>query len=399
MSKRIRALINPDLLIWARESMGYTQESVAKKMHVNLNKIKDWETGLNYPTIIQLRKLGHIYKRPIAIFFLPKRPKDFAPLRDFRCIRARSGKQYSVALNYAVRQAYERRLLALDLYEETDENIPSFTKSVSTDDNPEKIGLEIRNMLGITKEKQINWYDSYDALNMWRSAMEQKGVLVFQSSGIDVEEMRGFAIGEYPLPAISLNMKDTPNGRIFTLLHEFVHIMLKESSVCDIREWLKRTYEDQKVEVFCNQVAGATLVNKQDLLTEDIVHQKFREKNWQKRDFTLIARRFKVSREVIMRRFLTFGWITQAYYERRRDEFLLEYEDIRKKKRTGFAPMHKKVVGSVGLSYSELVLNSYNQRLITLNTLSNYLGGVHLKHLPKIQEEVFNRIQRLRAQL
>ena len=41
MSKRIEAIIKPDLLIWARESAGFTKEGAADKLRIKLQKLED----------------------------------------------------------------------------------------------------------------------------------------------------------------------------------------------------------------------------------------------------------------------------------------------------------------------------------------------------------------------
>jgi len=79
MSKRIEAIVKPDLLIWARESAGFTKEDAANKLRIKLQRLEDWEAGASRPTIKQLRKLGQLYKRPIAVFYLDEKPTDFQP--------------------------------------------------------------------------------------------------------------------------------------------------------------------------------------------------------------------------------------------------------------------------------------------------------------------------------
>ena len=71
MPKGIEANINPKLLIWARDSIGPNVSDVSKKMKFSEQKILDWESGKSKPSVPQLRKLANLYKRPIAIFFLP----------------------------------------------------------------------------------------------------------------------------------------------------------------------------------------------------------------------------------------------------------------------------------------------------------------------------------------
>ncbi|NIP23976.1 MAG: helix-turn-helix transcriptional regulator [candidate division Zixibacteria bacterium] len=71
MARSADAPVNPDLLVWARRNSSLTIEQVAKKVSVKPERLKQWEKGELMPTIKQLSKLGHIYKRPIAIFYRP----------------------------------------------------------------------------------------------------------------------------------------------------------------------------------------------------------------------------------------------------------------------------------------------------------------------------------------
>lgn len=71
MARSDDALVNPDLLVWARRNSSLTIEQVAKKVPVKPEHLELWEKGELRPTIKQLSKLGHIYKRPIAIFYRP----------------------------------------------------------------------------------------------------------------------------------------------------------------------------------------------------------------------------------------------------------------------------------------------------------------------------------------
>ncbi|WP_206743056.1 ImmA/IrrE family metallo-endopeptidase, partial [Pseudoalteromonas undina] len=48
---------------------------------------------------------------------------------------------------------------------------------------------------------------------------------------LDRDEFRGFAIADDHAPVIFINATDTPQAQIFTLLHEFVHLLINESGV------------------------------------------------------------------------------------------------------------------------------------------------------------------------
>ena len=91
MSRSIPALVRPALLVWAREKAGWRPEEAAAKLRTQVERLREWERGAERPSIAQLRKLGELYKRPLAVFFLPEPPRDFDPQREFRRLRRTRG--------------------------------------------------------------------------------------------------------------------------------------------------------------------------------------------------------------------------------------------------------------------------------------------------------------------
>ncbi|MEW5813925.1 MAG: helix-turn-helix transcriptional regulator [Spirochaetota bacterium] len=147
--KTVRANIKPALLTWARESLGFSLADAAKKLNVAEDRLRAWEVGEDRPTINQLRKMTDVYKRPLAVFFLPEPPKGFQVMKDFRRMPGTIAGLYSPQLLLDVRCAQERRQLALDLLSEIDEKPKTFTLKAELTDNPEQIGAQIRKDLSI----------------------------------------------------------------------------------------------------------------------------------------------------------------------------------------------------------------------------------------------------------
>lgn len=73
---KIKALITPELLVWAREKAGLTIADVVEKIEVVPKIITSWEQGLAKPTLPEARKLAEIYKVHFAMFFLSEPPKE-----------------------------------------------------------------------------------------------------------------------------------------------------------------------------------------------------------------------------------------------------------------------------------------------------------------------------------
>lgn len=105
------------MLVWARETASLTPEEAATALDVTIDRLLAWEKGDDQPTVNQLRRIAQRYKRPLSVFYLSERPKDFQPLRDFRQLPGIGDRRYSAKLAYEVRAAHERRLVALDVLE------------------------------------------------------------------------------------------------------------------------------------------------------------------------------------------------------------------------------------------------------------------------------------------
>ncbi|HLX00333.1 MAG TPA: XRE family transcriptional regulator [Candidatus Acidoferrales bacterium] len=381
------ALPNPTLLVWARESLKLDQEAAAKKLRIKVERIVSWESGTSKPTLSQLRKMADLYKRPLAVFYLPERPKDFQPLRDFR--RASLGLNASLTPNLvlAIRRARDRRDWALELYDALGEGPPEFGGSLKSDIATDDAASAVRKTLGIKFEVQTQWATAYDALRNWRLAVEAAGILTFQASDLETREARGFSLSDRPLPVAVANVKDAPRGRIFTFLHEVVHIMLNESGICDVIDDRQHSSPTAQVETYCNQVAGAALFPLTEFMASAVVRShKKGDPRWRDAELRDLSRRFGGSREAGLVRLLSLRLTTWDYYLEKRDELYKQYQEAQKNAK-GFAAPHTVAVSNAGLTFTKLVLDGLSQNRINASDFSDYLQ-LRVKHLPEVQRDV-----------
>ena len=87
------------------------------------------------------------------------------------------------------------------------------------------------------------WYQDYSnvrlAFNYLREKIENAGIIVMQSGivgtnthrNLNVREFRGFLLYDDIAPLIFINSKDSLNGKIFTLIHEYIHFLLQEDDI------------------------------------------------------------------------------------------------------------------------------------------------------------------------
>jgi len=382
---------NAEILRWAREKSTLTLDVAAKKADVKPEKLAKWEVGEARPSIPQLRKLARVYKRPLAVFYLPAPPRSSTMLKDYRRLPGQVACVPSSKLAYEIRRASERREIALELADDLRLPLPTIGLKLDLSETSESAGTRVRTLLGVTRAVRTRWKDHYDALNGWKSALESLGVLVFQASDIPREEMRGFSISEFPMPVITVNSKDQPRGRIFTMVHEFAHLLLHQGGVCDMDEDAQRPPEEQRVEVFCNAVAAEAIVPMAELLANPAVNDVVEGSRQADAAITQLARQFQAGREVIVRRLLTANRVSNDFYVAKRLKYQSEFEkDQGSSKEPIPIPQFRKVLGLSGRFFTRLVLDTYDEEIITAADVSAYLG-MKLQHLPALQRALRSR--------
>jgi Zn-dependent peptidase ImmA (M78 family)/DNA-binding XRE family transcriptional regulator len=395
----IRALVKPELLAWTRNRAKVTAADAAQAVGVDVDSIEAWEIGKDAPTISQLRHLAAKYHFPLAVFYLPKPPVDFAPLRDFRRLPDADDRSISANLAYHIRNAYERRELALELHHDLREPVRAFPLKANTSDSPETLGEKVRQFLGVTDDAQKKAARQLKSFDFWRRNLEENDILAFVVSGphhsVELKEMRGFAIAKAEMPVVVINGKDySQGGKCFTLLHELAHVMLGESAISNGE--LGGTVEEQKIERFCDAVSAAALMPR-DLMLSFPQVKPSGERKWSDDDLRTMAQAIGVSREAFLLRLVTLRRATWDFYNARRAKFKEEYEEaVAQKAMTEKKPLPIKrsvmLMSWNGRGFTRLVLRSYYDQRITLNDVSSYLGA-KVKHIPALERAAFQKAE------
>jgi Zn-dependent peptidase ImmA (M78 family)/transcriptional regulator with XRE-family HTH domain len=388
----VKAKVNPKLLVWARDDAGLTLAEAAQKLRIQVDLFEAWEEGIERPTISQMRRVADLYKRPLALFYLSEIPSGFMVIRDFRRLPGEKLRQYPPELRVAMRRAHECRRIALELAEEVDTRFKPFGMRCSLADAPDEVAARIRKVLSVTLAEQTQWREPNRAFRIWRERCENADVLVFQASSFSPAAARGFSIADDVLPVIVVNRKDAHSGRIFTLLHELTHILLREGGVCDLRPNARRITDEERVEVFCNAVAGSALVPTEYLASHPVVVEHTPQRlEWDDREIEALSATFAGSREVVVRRLFALRRTSMNFYERKREEYEKDLDQIRLSKAKSKKQMKRNIpgetVGALGRPFISLALETYHQQRITLNDLSDMLG-VKSRHIEKIEKRL-----------
>ncbi|HEX8228041.1 MAG TPA: XRE family transcriptional regulator [Chloroflexia bacterium] len=386
------ASINPDLLRWARETSGYSLEAAAKKIDIDPSLLLRAEQVTATLTVPQLRKAAVAYKRPADIFYLSEPPAPLPQPRDFRTVGNTNAQNPELTPDMRLewRRALLKRATALELLAEQGESPPTISIKAKISEDPEGVAQRVTNWLDISAPKRPYNRAPRLMLNNWIRLIEAHGVLVFQTSGIEIEEARGLSYWAKELPFILLNGKDAYRPRLFTLLHELVHLLLRETgSACDP---LRSGVNLSPIETFCNRVAAAILIPRENILEHPLVIRRTSvRQRWPDSVIQKLADKYGVSRQVLLIRLQHLGLTDSLFVQNRLEAFEEEYRrsELNKPKvvRTGGPLPSSIALRDNGRRFCRLVLTAVDANVISEIDAANYLG-LKTKHFDTIRDAI-----------
>jgi Zn-dependent peptidase ImmA (M78 family) len=343
MAKSGKALMTPEVLKWAREErIKLSIDYAAKKLKVAPEQLEAWEHGIDQPTFAQLKRIANFYKTHISIFYLPGPPTGFQPLTDHRSLpeSLKIDEDQAYRLNANILEAYERRETLIGLYELLEESPPQVTLKLSEADDPGYASQKIRSFLEFNRERLAKSKNAHAALKFWKQTVEAKGILACQTSAnphlsINLETARGFCIAQNPFPVIVVNSKDSPNGRIFTIIHELVHIALGKSVIQNTG--FSSHPNLNSPEFFCTQVAAQVLVPEKEIYRN-------------------------------------------SHQEKDKDDSA---------QTGGCASYHNRLLNASGEHFARTAFTAYYEQKITLAELASVLSNSNIKPLSEIESAIF----------
>lgn len=389
----VRALINKATLLHICDGKKVSSSYLIKTGHFSNKNIKRWLNvdDANLPTVIQAKKIASCLHVPFAGLYMNP---DQIPLEKIPKIRNMRSMYGGVtiddsALNIALLDLLSERTFLHNTAKELGINLTIFSASAPTGDDPKHWASEIRRQFEIEIDKQYKSTSARQFYLYLRKQIEDKGVFIHCFSDVSVDELRGVAIFD-DIPIIGINKDDRPPAKSFSIIHELVHILKRESSLCND---MQDSYAGVNEEVFCNAVAGELLLPTEELL--NFMAQKSIDSPYQLDDFKTIAARFSVSREVVVRRLLNTGRITQGEYEIICSHFKQEIENDREKQKiarqnglsTGIPRnMSREAYDKTSTTVCKALLRGYAEDYFSKQDISHHLG-INLKHIDNFLTE------------
>ena len=306
-----RVAVNPTLIRWARERAGLAQEALAARF----KKLPEWEAGETQPTLKQVEAFAHAVHVPVGYLFLSEPPEEPVPIPDFRTLAGRAVRQPSPNLLDTIYACQERQSWYRDFARVAQQPEVGFVSSATVETPPEAVAARMRETLGFDLAARRACPTWADALRLFIRQADAASVLVMVSGVVmsnnyrrlDPTEFRGFALCDPLAPLVFVNGADTKAAQMFTLAHELAHLWLGASALSN-NEAAPRPGVRQE-EVWCNAVAAELLVPLAVLRTE------LREAEALPQALARLARAFKVSTLVILRRLLDADWLDRERFD------------------------------------------------------------------------------------
>ena len=297
-----RVEVKPEILRWARERSGQSVHDLQRRFP----KFDAWERGEVLPTLKQLEAFAKTTHTPVGYLFLQDPPVEELPVTDFRTMGDVEVSRPSPDLLDTLYLCQQRQDWYRDEIRSAGEAPLSFVGSLDTTIDPASAAAHMRDFLGFDVDQRRQSPTWTDALRQFIDQADALGILVMVSGvvgsnthrSLDPEEFRGFALSDPLAPLVFINGADTKAAQMFTLAHELAHLWLGESGVSNPEAVV---IPDHSIEHWCDQVAAELLV------PSSLIREEFDSGTELSGEVNRLARRFKVSTLVVLRRIHDVG--------------------------------------------------------------------------------------------
>lgn len=268
--------INPEILVWARETAGYELSEAARRLGLvdgkaatGEEKLAAYERGEKEPSRPLLLKMSKQYRRPLLTFYLDAPPGRADRGEDFRTIHRAVDPSENGMVDALVRRIKARQeVLKEALASEQDYERLAFIGSYSLEQGTQGLVGQIRAKSGFDLAMYRSKHSQEEAFQYLRERIENLGVFTVlignlgsHHTNLSAEIFRGFAIADPVAPFVVINNQDAKSAWPVTLLHEVSHLWLGQTGISGAAA-------EREVERFCDGVASELLVPEAEIANE-----------------------------------------------------------------------------------------------------------------------------------
>lgn len=354
---RVDVSISKDILEWviSRIHMEDVSSTVTQRL-------LQWYNGEKIPTFNQVEETSRATGIPLGYFFLTMPPKEDLSLLDYRTVDSLELQKPSRNLIDTIHNMEQIQDWAKEELASAGASTLEYVGSLKDNKQSNSFVSKVRDILDLS----VDWFmqsktpdDSYRRI---RTKISDAGVIVMMSGIVGnnthrtlaIDEFRAFAIVDDYAPLIFINSNDSINGRLFSLLHEFVHILMGKNNFYNDR--YSAHGQVNPAETICNAVAA-------EILVPDVLFvKKWSEEICQNNEEATIATLTKIFRcgtTVIARKALDHQFITKQLYNKIAQIAVQRYNEYRKKaKENPGGDFYKTAVSRIDQRFFRMLVGS-----------------------------------------
>lgn len=225
--------VSKDILQWVINQSG--RHNVSSKIMDNLSS---WLADEKKPTYHQIEKVSKATGIPFGYFFLKTPPKEDLSIVEYRTVDSvellnPSRNLIDTMKSMEVIQDWMRSYLGETL------DGCTYVGAMKNQNDTIAFANYVCNILSLKDDWRKDCNSATDLFRKLRKAISDSGTIVMLNGVVgnnthrplDIHEFRAFAIVDDIVPLIFINNNDSENGKLFSLIHEFAHICLGESSL------------------------------------------------------------------------------------------------------------------------------------------------------------------------
>ncbi len=313
------------------------QPGVENLNHELSSRLKDWINESAEPTFSQIQKLSSAIGIPFGYFFLNKPPVENVPLLKFRSVENEEIVEPSRELINTIHYMENVQDWIKDYKKSNSFSELEYVGCLRNEKDSHKIARKILDYLELSSDWYKEHKDKRKAFNFLRERLNYIGITVMMNGvcgnnthkPLSIKEFRAFCMVDKLAPLIFINSTDSDGAKIFSLLHELVHIWLGIDDLYN--DWKQSGISEKNVDQLCNSVASLLIIpdgsfdQEWDNLSLSDISIKIEK----------LSNIYNCSTSVIARKAFECGYISQKIYDSIIENAIDEYNQQRKRKISG----------------------------------------------------------------
>ncbi len=369
--------INGSLIQWAREYCHMSPEEAAKAIGIDVERLKKWERGEDYPTYSKLKVISRVFHKPSALFFFPEPPSIQPPIGELRTLSHEVVDRFSsnIVVQFDKAAAYQ-----ISLEELYGNRYCIFSEKSLFPTKMEDLCKYLREKMEFPIQAQKARKSTKVVFEIFREKFYQLGIYVFKDSFKD-NTVSGLCIYDEVFPVIVINNAMSFARQIFTLFHELYHLINETNGAeiinDDYYQYLNHTQCITEKE--CDEFANMFLV------PEDDFNMELKKAIITEERIVELSCIYSVSREAIMYKLLQRRLISTTEYSMLKESFY--GEALREKSKNGEkggGNYYASKLAYLGRQFTGEVFNQYFSGKIDGAKAGEMLNS-RIDHLPKLE--------------